>query len=103
MSYTGRCDGYHAKGYKSEDSPGRWNDSSVADDKKPTTVVAVKDLSECLNERLMVLTRDCLVFDLLVSSMCLTLTEIILRRVPPGIKEGKEECYSNIRSEMPQS
>jgi len=46
--------------------------------KKPTTVVAVKDQSECLNERLMVLTQDCLVFDLLVSSMCLTLTEIIL-------------------------
>ena len=34
MSYTGRCDGYHAKGYKSEDSPGRWNGSSVADGKE---------------------------------------------------------------------
>src|SRR6218665_3596782 len=41
--------------------------------KNPTPVVAVKDLSECLNERLMFLTRDCLVFDLLVYSLCLTL------------------------------
>src|SRR6218665_4025188 len=103
MSYTGKCDGYHAKGYKSQDNPGRWNGYSAADDKRPTTVVAVKDLSECFNKRLMFLTRDSLVFDILVYSLCLTLTEIILSRVPPGIKEGKEECQSNIRSEMTQS
>src|SRR6218665_137660 len=45
---------------------------------KATTVVAVKHLSECLNERLMVFTRDCPVFDLRASSTCLTLKEIIL-------------------------
>ena len=66
--------------------------------KKPETIVTIKDLSECFNDRLMSLTRDdneiILVFDTHRDDSLKSTTRI---------KEGKEEHLSSMRSKITQT